>query len=517
MRKQTKWAAILGAAAVMTFGACMTSFAATGWVEEGGEWYYYNKDEEAVTEQWQKASDGKYYWLNEDGVMAVSSWVEGSDGNKYFVNSHGVRITNEWRYMFASEDDDAEEESWFYFDSNGKMLKGKKNVNGKTYYFSEEGKMLTGWVDYVSGGTAQKNDTGLNKTTVYCLDSGERAIGWMKLYAPEDFEDQEEDEEWYNFKSTGIARINAKATINGKSYVFDDEGKMLSGWVNVTPSTSSDYEYEYVKVTKDTQDANLIPTEQLLYCGSTDDGAVKKAGWINSVAPGKDEEDADLDKYWYYAQKDGTLFCATSNDYTASKAKLKGDDIRLSDENTDLHQSFVIKKIGTKYYGFYGSGRMADGLVIIEQNGPDYNAGVYYFGKSSDGAMKTGSVSVTNDDDDSYGFYFATKTNDKFTKGQGVSGNQGGKLYSNGISVGAKEGSTYQVALVWVPVDGDSYFIINENGRIMTSIKTVYKADNGMKFRNQDKVDGKYIVQFQPKNVTGDDNWTTVDASHFGN
>jgi hypothetical protein len=27
MRKQTKWAVILGAAAVMTFGACMTSFA----------------------------------------------------------------------------------------------------------------------------------------------------------------------------------------------------------------------------------------------------------------------------------------------------------------------------------------------------------------------------------------------------------------------------------------------------------------------------------------------------------
>lgn len=499
MRKQTKWAAILGAAAVMTFGACMTSFAATGWVEEGGEWYYYNKDEEAVTEQWQKAGDGKYYWLNEDGVMAVSSWVEGSDGNKYFVNSHGVRITNEWRYMFASEDDDAEEESWFYFDSNGKMLKGKKNVNGKTYYFSDEGKMLTGWVNYESGGTPQKNDSGVVKEqTVYCLESGERATGWLKLYAPEDYEDQEDDEYWYNFKSNGQIRASIKATINGKSYVFDDEGKMLSGWVKIVPTaTGNDYE----DITDETSNAASLTGDQLYYCGSADDGALKKAGWINTVEPGADAEDTDLDKYWYYASKDGSLTYATSSEYKVTKAKLKGDDVKPTDE-TDL--DFTIKKIGTKYYGFYKTGKMADGLVIILDNGTavDYNPGLYYFGKSNDGALKTGSVSVTNDDDDSYAFYFATKTKDGFTKGQGVTGNQGGKLYDGGKSIGAKEGYTYQVVTTKaVTVDGD--YIVNENGRIMTSLNTAYKADNGDKYRNARKNDdGSFVVEVQYRNST---------------
>jgi hypothetical protein len=50
MRKQTKIAAIVSAAALLAVGASMTSFAATGWQEEDGTWVYYNKSEEKVTE-----------------------------------------------------------------------------------------------------------------------------------------------------------------------------------------------------------------------------------------------------------------------------------------------------------------------------------------------------------------------------------------------------------------------------------------------------------------------------------
>ena len=49
MRKQTKLVAVLSAAALLAIGASMTSFAATGWQEENGEWVYYNKDGDQVT------------------------------------------------------------------------------------------------------------------------------------------------------------------------------------------------------------------------------------------------------------------------------------------------------------------------------------------------------------------------------------------------------------------------------------------------------------------------------------
>lgn len=44
MRKQTKVVAVASAAALLAIGGAMTSFAAQGWVEEDGTWYFYDKD-----------------------------------------------------------------------------------------------------------------------------------------------------------------------------------------------------------------------------------------------------------------------------------------------------------------------------------------------------------------------------------------------------------------------------------------------------------------------------------------
>ena len=55
MRKQTKIAALISAAAVLSVGGAMTAFAATGWQQENGTWVYYNRNEEKVTETWQKS------------------------------------------------------------------------------------------------------------------------------------------------------------------------------------------------------------------------------------------------------------------------------------------------------------------------------------------------------------------------------------------------------------------------------------------------------------------------------
>ena len=58
MKKQTKLVAVLSTASLLAIGASMTSFAATGWVEENGTWVYYNRDGELATrlleEVWQQ-------------------------------------------------------------------------------------------------------------------------------------------------------------------------------------------------------------------------------------------------------------------------------------------------------------------------------------------------------------------------------------------------------------------------------------------------------------------------------
>ena len=58
----------------------------TGWVSNGGTWYYYNAQGQMVRNAW-----AGNYWLGADGKMVVSSWV---DNGRYYVDSTGKWIPN---------------------------------------------------------------------------------------------------------------------------------------------------------------------------------------------------------------------------------------------------------------------------------------------------------------------------------------------------------------------------------------------------------------------------------------
>ena len=53
MKKQTKLVAVLSTASLLAIGASMTSFAASGWVEEDGTWVYYNRVGARAPDVWQ--------------------------------------------------------------------------------------------------------------------------------------------------------------------------------------------------------------------------------------------------------------------------------------------------------------------------------------------------------------------------------------------------------------------------------------------------------------------------------
>ena len=145
MRKQTKLVAVLSAAALLAMGASMTSFAA-GWEkDDAGVWHYYDKDDEMVTGEWRK--DGaKWFYLDDDGDMLTDSWVD----DEYYVGADGAMLVNQWAKTIADEDvsdPDEDGEHWYYFGSKGKKTTEDKKINGKTYYFNEDGEMLDGWYE----------------------------------------------------------------------------------------------------------------------------------------------------------------------------------------------------------------------------------------------------------------------------------------------------------------------------------------------------------------------------------
>lgn len=58
----------------------------SGWVKEGGYWYYYLEGEQLLRNNWK----GNYY-LGSDGKMATENWV---DDHKYYVDKNGAWLPN---------------------------------------------------------------------------------------------------------------------------------------------------------------------------------------------------------------------------------------------------------------------------------------------------------------------------------------------------------------------------------------------------------------------------------------
>ena len=258
MRKQTKIAAVVSAAALLALGASMTSFAASKgtWMMVDGEWYCYDKNGDAYENTF-CSSNGKEYYVGDDGQLVRSAWVDGDDGDKYFVNSSGAKITNDWRLTTPYDDDTADEE-WYYFKSNGKKRFNEsdfkdileKKINGKHYRFDNRGVMVYTWG--LASGTEASASSAANWQYFNSPEDGARVTkGWFKVVAPmtdgtdntfKNYGDatfaktnaDDESEKWYYADGDGELYVGAIKKIKGKYYGFrPDDGEkgaaMLTG------------------------------------------------------------------------------------------------------------------------------------------------------------------------------------------------------------------------------------------------------------------------------------------------
>ena len=491
MRKQTKIAAVVSAAALLALGASITSFAASKgtWMLVDGEWYCYDKNGD-VYENTFCSSNGKEYYVGEDGMIVKSDWVE-YDGSYYFVNSSGAKITNDWRLTTPYEDEDGEEE-WYYFQSTGKRAENKKVVyKGKTYFFDAEGKMLTGWV--TAEGTQVVNEENVidPDNTYYCGEDGARlADAWVYTTEPGTEDDDADADEYYYYLKPGSGNpvVNKKRNnVKGQSYIFDGNGRMLSGWVaNIVSASDSDATPVYEEIDGEGSDAWISDYTEVYYCSGEDDGHVKKNKWIKTWRPADTyEEDEDGDQFWYWIEKDGKVYIPEIGTATGSNAignKYQLEDGKMVQKKVAGVYDFAIakKKINSKDYFFNQYGEMLAQFIEVTTPGGELYNGMYYFGGADDGSMKTGSQTVKDDNNDSYKFYFGTKSTDtekietatlKYEhKGVGITGNKNNKLYFKGLLIKAED-YKYQLA----EVNGKAY-IVNQNGSIQHS-KSEYKED----------------------------------------
>ena len=476
MRKQTKLVAVLSAAALLAMGASMTSFAA-GWEkDDAGIWHYYDSDDEMVTGEWKK-DGGKWFYLDDDGEMLTDSWVD----DEYYVGTDGAMLVNDWKKTYSDNDmDDPDEdgENWYYFGSKGKKVAGdSKKINGKTYYFDEDGKMEYGWYG--------------NGTNVYYLggeDEGWRQSGWLWLEAPddEDEDDQDattilghksdndicDDEGWYWFGSDGKMYTGEKQKkINGKYYYFNAHGQMLYEWINGVKAPMGS------NAQLDTDDGTKASASEVRYMNQVEEGW-RADGWYQ--IDGADVLGAGDDTDWYYF-KDGKAKRAEDTDYNG-----------LMDGSDQVKRAKI--KIAGKYFCFNEIGQMQTGLQAIG-NASQQKTNLYYFDEN--GYMKTGKISNVEEENDSFTYYFETKNG---KNGQGVTGEKSGYLYWNGKRLEADD--DYKI----YKVDGN-YYLVNNKGKLQKSTTKEYELEN------KDGTQYKFQIgkkNYQIEKITSI-NGTTVD------
>lgn len=191
---------------------------------------------------------------------AATGWQKEGDDWVYYQRE-GEAVTETWK---KSGD------HWFYLGEDGRMVKSQLIEDGDNYYYV--------------------NSTGARVSNE-----------WRKL-PNEDPDDEEPDEVWYYFQSSGKA---CKASSSGKTslkslpvasgqvnkYVFNDKGHMLTGWVN--------------------EESQMVTGEDawrtgVYYCGDEDDGTVVQNAWRELEAQDDENEDASFaDQYWFYFQNNG--------------------------------------------------------------------------------------------------------------------------------------------------------------------------------------------------------------------
>lgn len=251
--------------------------------------------------------------------FAATGWAE-EDGTWVYYDRNGDKVTDKWAKSGNN---------WYYLDSNGEMAVDTLIEDGDNYYYVD-----------VNGVMA--------------------ANQWVAIDNEDAGQDDEPEHYWYYFQANGKALKQgdsstvALKTVNGKKYAFDDEGKMLYGWVAADNAERID----------DT-DGDAFKDGDY-YFGGEDDGAMT-TGWLlmditydeatndYEIAPAFNE-DEDQSR-WFYFKSNGKKVYSSSTDETKDKTingkKYTFDQYGAMIAEWSLDKAKASSSLGTSNFADY--------------------------------------------------------------------------------------------------------------------------------------------------------------------
>ena len=321
--------------------------------------------------------------------FAATGWAE-EDGTWVYYNRDGERATDQWKKSGNN---------WYWLNSDGEMAIDQMIEDGDNYYYVD-----------INGVMA--------------------ANQWVAIDNEDAGQDDEPDHYWYYFQANGKAltqgdndKVSLK-TVNGKKYAFDDEGKMLFGWVDENSAERVD----------DT-DGDAFK-EGTYYFGGEDDGAMT-VGWLQLDVT-YDEATNDEYKYtapvfnddedqtrWFYFKSNGKKIYAEDGDRTKDKTingkKYAFDEYGAMVAEWSLDEEDLEGKSLASYSDAVKSGKIdagkasANDIVTGKAFNAKYSEAWKYFNSVEDGArvskgwFKVVPAEYLNDekynDDEDYWYY----------------------------------------------------------------------------------------------------------------
>ena len=412
----------------------------TGIIEVGGILYLFDDDGKLVKEEGFRKVGDKDVYVNLSGRVENSGWFTKEYKDRYAYPDGTVYLGSGW---FKADGET------YYLADDGVRQNGYQTIEGKKYFFGEDGIMRkSGWfktpITYANG-----NNVRTEYQQMYYAEDGSMQTGWVTV-----------DGEKYYFDEEGHILQGVKE-VDGNTYVFDETGKVSvrGGW--------------YTEAYEDNEELKPEWTYYFDEEGRRCSGLTKIGNDLYLLT----EKGQNLNQSIWYASDDGKLY--------------------YFDENGKALTGSAVAE-GTKYL-FTETGEIANGLTEVngevylykltfEDNKPvqtvktgmqEVNGAKYYFDKN--GKMVTGAVTVSGNN-----YYFET------------SGVNKGKMHKGWLTIGSAK-YYYDAAgkrvTGDVAIDGKTYQF-GTNGKLIGEKKPVVK-------KGWEKTSSAWYYYKDGKKVTG--------------
>ena len=326
-------------------------------------------------------------YLKNKNIQVIHASSKTQDATVFDISDKGfTNVSGDFPNIPTVEEKWYKEDGyWKYRLKDGQMAIGWHDIAGATYFFNGKGQMQSGrWLRITDewNGEPKFNDYYLNN------DGKMQTGGWFY-----------HDNTWYYIQSNGARRYNELAEIGGQKYLFDKDGKMLTGLqvfngkkllfassgALQTEGTASGWQkvdgnWYYF----DEEGTRIVGKKEIN--GATyyfNQEGVMQTGWIFTeghwnyfASSGAMKTGWVKDKgIWYYLDKDGVMLTGLQ--------EIDGTRYYL---NASGAMQTGWKWLDNHYYYFATSGSMKTGWLKDKE--------LWYYLKPEDGVMATGLLNV---------------------------------------------------------------------------------------------------------------------------